>query len=416
MGYHLLDIALVIMLATLAAVFLSRLQQQPIVGYVLAGVVIGPAMLGLIGDESQISFMAELGVILLLFILGMEMPIKAFRKTYKLALSVTLGLTGLSIALTFALGFLMDLSFQEKIVYGFILSLSSTAVAVKLLMDTDLMQSLAGQIAISVLITQDLLFVPMIMLTNALGTSGAFNMDFLLRLVAALGILIITILFLSRKKKVHLLFEKSVEQHKDLIPVAALAWCFLAAALSQIAGLSPAFGAFLSGLVIGNSYSKEKVLPKIEPMQSVMIMVFFLSIGMLLDFQVIAEHFKLILLLLFGTMFFKTVISILILKFFLPQERWRYCFVTGLSIGQIGEFSFILAAAALASGIFDNESYKIIIAVIALSLSISPLWASLVNKFFGLSYVEKSTLSLRKAMHYITLNSPLSRFVKMPTK
>ncbi|MGD8673252.1 MAG: cation:proton antiporter, partial [Thiogranum sp.] len=117
--------------------------------------------------------------------------------------------------------------------------------------------------------------------------------------------------------------------------------------MSEYAGLSPAYGAFLAGLVIGNSFSKDKVLHRIEPMQSVLLMIFFLSIGMLLDFGVIMSDAPLVFSLLLATMLFKTVVSILLLRLFLPSDRWRCSFVTGLTISQIGEFSFIIAAAAL---------------------------------------------------------------------
>lgn len=394
MPHHFTDIALFMLLASLAAVLLSKLKQQPIVGYVIAGIIIGPAVLGVIHNEEEIRFIAELGVILLLFMLGMEMPLKSFRNAYKVAVPATFGLIGLSMALTFFVGMFIDLTLGEKIAYSFIISLSSTAVAVKLLDETNLIARGSGQIAISILIAQDLLFVPMMMTVNAMGAENGFEPTFLLRIAAAVGILIALIIFLTKKQKVHLLFHQTVEKHKDLIPVAALAWCFVGAGLSELSGLSPAYGAFLAGLIIGNSHSKDKILYKIEPMQSVLIMVFFMSIGMLIDFKVIMNNFWLIFFLLFGTMIFKTAVCIALLRLFLPEDRWRCSFVSGLTIAQIGEFSFIIAATALANGIFDNESYKITIAVIALSLSLSPLWTALLDRFIEITYVQKTGKTL----------------------
>ena len=398
MPHHFLDLAAVILLASLAAVLLSKLKQQPMIGYVIAGVVIGPAGFRIIEDQSQISFVAEMGVILLLFVLGMELPLTSFKDTYKTALPVALLLVLLSFASVFTIGFMIDISMAEKIVYAFIISLSSTAVAVKLLEDVDMLTKGTGQVAISVLIAQDLLFVPMIMTVNTLGSDKGVNLLFIPKILAAIAILIGLIVFLLRKQKVHLLFEQTVEKHNDLIPVAALSWCFVGAGLSEYAGLSPAYGAFLAGLVIGNSFSKDKVLHRIEPMQSVLLMIFFLSIGMLLDFGVIVSNAPLIFSLLLATMLFKTVVSILLLKAFLPSDRWRCSFVTGLTISQIGEFSFIIAAAALANGVFDNESYKIIIAVIALSLALSPVWLTLLHRFVQISYIDQSAKTLSAAL------------------
>jgi CPA2 family monovalent cation:H+ antiporter-2 len=398
MPHHFFDIAVIILLASLVAVGFSKFRQLPMIGYVMAGVIIGPYFLQIIKSEAEIRFLAEMGVVLLLFILGMELPLKSFRESYKVAILATFLLIALSIAGIFIIGSFIEMTIPEKIVYGFIVSLSSTAVAVKLLENIGLINKGTGQIAISVLIAQDILFVPMIITVNAFGSKSGFNFWFIPKILFAIAGLIALIAYLSKKEKVHLLFEATVEKHKELIPVAALAWCFVGAGISEYIGLSPAYGAFLAGMVIGNSYSKDKVLPRIEPMQSVLLMVFFLSIGMLIDFKVIAGNFFLILLLLIGTMFFKTVICISLLKIFLPNDRWRCSFVTGLTLSQIGEFSFILAAAALSNGIFNEESYKIVIAVIALSLSLSPLWVTVLKKFVQISYIENSAQVMSEAI------------------
>lgn len=398
MPHHFSDLGIVILLASLAAVALGRLKQQPMIGYVIAGVIIGPSVLGVINDEQEIRFFAELGVILLLFILGMELPLNSFKKSYKIAVPATFGLIGLSMAITFGIGFVIEMSLAEKLVYAFIISLSSTAVAVKLLEDVGLLSKNPGQIAISILIAQDLVFVPMIMTINAMGAKGGMDLLFLPKIFMAVVVLVGLILYLSKKEKVHLLFHKTVERYKDLIPVAALTWCFVGAGLSEWVGLSPAYGAFLAGLIIGNSHSKEIVLPKIEPMQSVLIMVFFLSIGMLIDFQVIANNLGLIAVLLLGAMLFKTVACISLLKLLMPKENWRSQFVAGLTISQIGEFSFILASAALANGIFEDESYRIIIAVIALSLSFSPLWLAFTKRFVEVAYQKKTAKNMTEAV------------------
>lgn len=398
MPHHFFDIGVIILLASLSAIFLSKFKQLPMIGYVVAGVILGPAGLRVIEDQSEIHFIAEIGVILLLFILGMELPLNSFRKSYKVAIPATLSLIALSLAMVFVVGFVADLSFEEKIVYAFIISLSSTAVAVKLLDNLDLLSKGTGQIAVSILIAQDLLFVPMIMITNAMGSAEGISLAFLPKIAIAGLLLVGLIAYLSRKEKIELLFASTVRKHEDLIPVASLAWCFVGAGLSEYAGLSPAYGAFIAGMIIGNSHSKERVLPKIEPMQNVMLMVFFLSIGMLIDFTVIMNNMLLIAALLVATMLFKTVACITLLKLFLPADRWRCSFVTGLTISQVGEFSFIIAAAALGNGIFDEESYKVIIAVVALSLAFSPIWMMILNRFVQITFIDKSARVLTKAI------------------
>lgn len=386
MPHHFSDIGAITLVASLAGIFLGWLRQLPMIGYVFAGILLGPQVLGVIDGEENVRFVAELGVILLLFILGMELPLQSFRQSYKSALFVTMGIVALSLAITFMIGMVIDLTFGQKIVYGFIISLSSTTVALKLLEAVELKDKGTGQIAIGVLIAQDLIFIPMIMILNALGPHQAPSLAFLPKIILAMGVFTGLIWYLSRKQKIHLIFHKTVELHNDLIPVAALAWCFVGAALSEWSGVTPAFGAFLAGLIIGNSHSKEKVLHRIEPMQNVLIMVFFLSIGLLINFTVIMNNLLLIIWLLLGSMIFKTMASIVMLKISLPAERWRCSFVSGLTISQIGEFSFIIAATALSKGLLDEESYKIILAVIALSLVFSPLWMSILTHFVTLAY------------------------------
>lgn len=395
MPLHFIDLGLITLIAALTATLLVWMRQLPMVGYVAAGALLGPSVLDIIHSEEQVRTVAELGVILLLFILGMELPLKSFRDSYKPAMVVTLGLVTLSLGVTFLIGLAIDMTLAEKITYGFIISLSSTAVAIKLLESVNLKDKGTGQVAISVLIAQDIIFVPMILVLNAMGAAtagagGGLDLSFIPKVGGALALLAALVWYLTRKGEVSLPFRTIIDQQPELIAVAAIALCLIAAGLSELAGLSPAFGAFLAGLVAGNSTSRERILRRIEPMQNVLIMVFFLSIGMLLDFDVIVRNAPLIALLLLGSMMFKTVSSIALLRISLPADRWKCSFVTGLTISQIGEFSFILAAAALGHGILSDESYKIALAVIALSLVFSPLWTAALSRFVEIAYRQRT--------------------------
>ncbi len=401
MPYHFIDLGLITLVAALAATLLTWLRQLPMVGYVVAGVLIGPAFLGLIDSESQIRMVAELGVVLLLFLLGMELPLKSFRDSYRPTLLVTLGLVALSLLMTFAIGLAVELTLAEKIAYAFIISLSSTAVAIKLLENLGLKDKGTGQVALSVLIAQDIIFVPMILILNALGQEGSLDLSFLPKIIGALGVLTGLIWYLTRRDAIRLPFASIIDHHPELIAVAAVALCLIAAGLSEYAGLSPAFGAFVAGLLAGNSTSREHIMHRIEPMQNVLIMVFFLSVGMLIDFQVVADNALLVTLLLIGSLVFKTITGVALLKLSLPADRWRCSFVTGLTISQIGEFSFILAAAALGQGIFSEDSYKIILAVIALSLVFSPLWTAILGRFVDIAYRERATSCIMSTLKAI---------------
>lgn len=260
MPHHFIDLGMIVMIAALAATLLAWLKQLPMIGYVVAGILLGPTFLDVIQDETQVKFVAELGVILLLFILGMELPLQSFRDSYKPALIVTLGLVGVSLGMMFLIGLMIDLTLGEKIVYGFIISLSSTAVAIKLLESVGLKDKGTGQVAISVLIAQDLVFVPMMIVLNALGGdgSGGISFGFVPKIAIAIGMLLVLIWYLSKKERIHLPFDSIIDRHPEMIAVAALALCLAAAGLSEAGGISPAFGAFMAGLLAGNSIPRKK--------------------------------------------------------------------------------------------------------------------------------------------------------------
>jgi CPA2 family monovalent cation:H+ antiporter-2 len=163
-----------------------------------------------------------------------------------------------------------------------------------------------------------------------------------------------------------------VAGHPDLTPLRGLAFCFGAAALTGYLGLSPAYGAFLAGLVIGNSTEHRAMMRGIQPIQSILMMVFFLSIGLLINLDFIFSNMGTVLLILFMVTVFKTGLNIGVLR--LAREPWPHVFIAGMLLAQIGEFSFLLGQAGVSSGLINREEGDIIIAVTALSILISPLW------------------------------------------
>jgi CPA2 family monovalent cation:H+ antiporter-2 len=170
----------------------------------------------------------------------------------------------------------------------------------------------------------------------------------------------------------HLPFYRIVIGHVDLSPLAGLVYCFGAGALVGALGMSPAYGAFLAGLAIGNSAERQPMLDVIRPIQSVMLMVFFLSIGLLIDLNYIWNNFGTVLTLFLLVTLFKSALNIAILRFL--KERWTRAFLSGVMISQIGEFSFLLAASGLAVAAISPEESKLIISVTVLSLALSPFW------------------------------------------
>jgi monovalent cation:H+ antiporter-2, CPA2 family len=368
---NLTGIAVVALAALLCGLGLERLRQPAIVGYILAGVLLGPSAFAVVHDRGDIDVLAELGVLMLLFVIGMELSLRAFRRVWKLAVLTTLIQIGVSTSVMILAAKVAGFSVEVSVVLGFVVALSSTAVAIKVLEDIGELRTRAGRITVSVLIAQDLAVVPMMLGLGALA-EGSFDWLVLIKLGGSVVFLAVLIWYLSRGKKVRLPFDRMVSGHEDLKPLSALAFCFGAAALSGILGLSAAYGAFLAGLVIGNSHERVSMLESAKPIQSILMMVFFLSIGLLVDLEYIWQNVDAVLLLFLMVAVFKTILNVGILR--VLGQSWQHAFLAGVMLAQIGEFSFLLSLVAMSHGLISPETSRLVVAVTVLSLALSPLW------------------------------------------
>jgi CPA2 family monovalent cation:H+ antiporter-2 len=273
----------------------------------------------------------------------------------------------------------MNWPVKTAVLLGFIVSLSSTAVAIKMLEDIGELRTHIGRITVGVLIAQDLAVVPMLIVAGAMAGEGHFTYIVAIKVAASIALLAALIWYLSRRQRVGLPIQRLMRGKTDVIPLAALAFCFAAAAVSGSIGLSAAYGAFLAGLLLGNSAVRAVTLRATLPIQSVLMVVFFLSIGLLLDLRYVWQELPTVLALLVSVVVVKTVSNVACLR--LLGEPWERAFPAGLVMGQIGEFSFVLAAIGAGGGLLSPDDYRLAIAVIALSLLASPLWLISVRRF-----------------------------------
>lgn len=373
-SFDLTAIALTAVLALLFGMVMDRLKQPAIVGYILTGIVLGPTALGLVEGQAGVLLLAELGVLMLLFLVGMHLSLRAFKEVWKLSVGVVLCQTAAGVLLMLLAGWVFDFSAAMATVLGFVVALSSTAVVIKLLEQLNILRQPAGQITIGILIAQDLAVVPMLLSIDLIG-AGTVNPLQILKIVAAMALLVTFIFALSRRRRVILPFSHWIRDHPDLVPLAGLVYCFGAAALTGIAGLSPVLGAFLAGLLIGNSTSRPLMIRETRPVQAVLMMVFFLSVGLLIDLNFIWQNIAVVVLLLLLVSAAKTAFNIAIIR--LLGEPWPHAFIAGILLAQIGEFSLVLSQSAVAAGVLGADERQLIIAVTALSLLITPLWLSL---------------------------------------
>jgi CPA2 family monovalent cation:H+ antiporter-2 len=369
---QLTGLAIVALAALVCGMVMRRFKQPAVAGYILAGIILGPSSLGLVEDRETIRQLAELGVLMLLFLIGMELSLRGFRAVWKIALATTALQIAVALVAMLGLGRLLGWPMAQVILLGFVVAISSTAVAIKMLQDIGELRTRIGQVTVGVLIAQDLAVVPMMLIVGSFGGGGTIGFAAVVQVVLSLVFLALLIVYLSQRQKIRLPFARLVGKSVDLTPLAGLAFCFGAAALSGLLGLSAAYGAFLAGLVIGNSTSRRIMIHHTAPIQSVLMMAFFLSIGLLIDLRFIWENVWTVLAVVVFITVFKTALNVGLLG--LLGESWPSAFLSGVLLAQIGEFSFILAALGMSIGSVSPENYRLIVAVTVLSLVISPFW------------------------------------------
>ena len=283
-------------------------------------------------------------------------------------------------------------TFQHPIssLFGFALALSSTAVAVKILDDIGELRNRSGRVAIGILIAQDLAVAPMLLFVTSFAGDG-FNPIVLVEVAASIGVLVAVIMFMSRRQRVNLPFHRILEAKKEIGTMGSLALCFVFATMAGLFGLSPAFGAFLAGLIVGNSGQRQVMHENAEPVQAVLLMVFFLSIGLLINLEFIAENIVLVLavwhlrdLLQDGHQHRRPAP--------VQGETMQTAFLASLTIGQMGEFTFVLAGAASNARVIDEEIYRLLVAVTVLSLMTSPVYVDLARRLSHRSVRNVTTL------------------------
>lgn len=369
--HELIALAIVAGAAMAMGVLFSRIRQPVVVGYIVAGVVLGPSALQVIEDRESVGLIAEMGVLMLLFLIGMELSLRNFRRIWRMALTVMMLQLALGVGVAWVLGAALEWRLELTLIVGFGLSLSSTAVAIKILDDIGQLRTEVGRTAVGVLIAQDLAVVPMLIIVSEMGDGGSGVTGAILPVFVAIAILIGIVFLLSRRKRDQLPFSHWFSDHPDLAAMTGLALCFIGSAVSGLIGLSPAYGAFVAGLVVGNTTERTKMIAAVQPVQSILLMVFFLSVGLLLDLQFIIDNWHAVLVLLLAVTLTKTIANIGILR--MVGEPWPRAWLAGTVLGQVGEFSFVLVATGLAAGVIDTYGGNLMTSVIVLSLASSSL-------------------------------------------
>ncbi len=367
-----IDLLIVLATALGGGLLAAALKQPPLLGYILAGVVIGPAGLAGIREVVQVETLAQFGVTLLLFSLGVEFSLSKLRRVGAIAvgggllqMGLTVGLTACAVSVT---GWLSPMA---GVVLGSILALSSTAVALKSLAETGQTESLAGQAMLGILIVQDLgvglILAVLPALTATFDDLGLALGLALLKLVGfSLGALA-----LGRWGVPPLLRFLAQRESRELFLLAVICLCVGIALLTQALGLSSEMGAFVAGLMIADVEYADQTLDYVEPLRDVFGALFFASIGMLIDPQFILAHAPLIAGLVMLVMLGKFLVVVPVTRLF--GYAWPMAVLVGCGLSQIGEFSFILATAAQGLGLISRHIYLLVVGTTAITLLVSPV-------------------------------------------
>ena len=375
------DIAIILVAAFVGGVIAQRLGLPLILGYILAGVVVGPNTAGLtVGDAHEIELLAEIGVALLLFTIGLDFPLEELAPVKRIALigtPIQMVLTGL---FGYGLGQLMGLGWQESIWCGAIVSLSSTAVVLKTLGEQGVINTLASRVIIGMLIVQDLAVVPLIILLPEIGNVGEGLSELGIATLEAAIFIAVMAVFGTRVFP-WVMARIAGWNSRELFLISVVAIGLGIGYGTYLFGLSFAFGAFVAGMVLSRSEYSHQALADIGPLRDIFVMIFFVSVGMLLEPRFLLENAALVALIAVSVFVVKGAIFAGVARGFGYGNIAP--FAVGLGLFQVGEFSFVIAQTGINADAISEELYSIVLTIAVVTMGLTPFTIRLAQPVYG---------------------------------
>ncbi|MDA2913434.1 cation:proton antiporter [Acidobacteriia bacterium AH_259_A11_L15] len=365
------DLLVLFGFATLIAVVLQRARQSTIVAYLLTGLLVGPSGLGLITNREAIELMAEIGVILLLFTIGIEFSLKKLLRMRQVVLGAGSRQVGLTLLVTLSVAFLFAYPWRQGLFWGFLVAASSTAIVLKLLFERQELDSMHGRAIVGILLFQDLCVVPMMAILPAFtAPTSAIALAILYALGKALAV-VAMIFFVA-----HYLFPplwRTIAQlrNKEIFLIATIFFSLGTAWVAGELGLSLALGAFLAGLALSESEFAHQILSEILPFRDSFASLFFISIGMLINMSFVSQNWTIVAAVAAGIILVKLICAagaMLTLGFPL-----RMSLLVGLALAHVGEFSFVLLQQGAGLDLIGESNYQIFLAAAVISMMITPV-------------------------------------------
>lgn len=372
------DIAVIFVLSVLVLFIFHKIKAPTIVGFLVTGVLAGPQGMGLIQAVDQVEVLSEIGVILLLFTIGLEVSLKDLMKIKKYVLVGGSLQVSLTILAVYAIMRFMEYPAGTSIFLGFLVSLSSTAIVLRIIQSKDELYTPQGRTILGILIFQDIAIVPLMLATPLLPGAIGDTTDSSLAIIAR-GLGLIVLVIISAKWIVPTtLYHIARIGDRELFLLSLVGICFAVAWITSLAGLSLGLGAFLAGLTISESQYSHQAFGSVLPLRDAFTSFFFVSIGMLLDVNFLMQNPQYILLLASGVMLLKALIAGTVIAFLgLPL---RITILVGLALSQIGEFSFVLSKVGLEYALLSKDIYQIFLDVAVLTMAATSFIISISTK------------------------------------
>ncbi len=372
-------LGIVLAMAFLGGFLAKKAKQTPVVGYLLVGIFISLITSKFFPVKDLLSFLAEIGVALLMFTLGLELSLDYLKRVKVVA--IWGGLVQILLIITLSLFILpfFGFDFYSSLFMGAAFSLSSTAIVVKILSEKGSIDTLPGEIMLGWLLVQDLAVLPMVVILPAIGSSEGSIGFLFLDILKVLAILV-AVFFLARKLVPRFIGWVSNFGSRELLLIAVFSMCLLTAIFTSALGLSLALGAFLAGLVISKTSENHAIFSEIRPLRDIFSIVFFVSLGMFLNPYFLAANILTILLISLLIVFLKLVI-VMGLVLYLGYHA-KTSVLVGMGLIQVGEFAFVLSRLGLGKGLINDNVYSVILSVALLTILITPWFIAAAPRFY----------------------------------
>ena len=372
------DIVIILGLSVVIVLIFQRFKLPSVLGFLITGLIAGPNGLKLIHATHDVEVIAEIGIIFLLFVIGIEFSLKTLASIKKTVLLGGLIQVLGTIGVTSYIAHAFKMPLNQAVFLGFLFSLSSTAIVLKIFQERGEVTSPHGRVSVAILIFQDIVVVPMMLITPLLAGYTA-NLSHSILILGIKVIAIIAIMIVLAKYLVPLLFKLVVRtKSRELFILTVFVLCFATAWLTSSIGLSLALGAFFAGLIISESDYSHQATANILPFREIFVSFFFVSVGMLLNLNFFINHALVILLLTLAVILIKAII--IGLTVFILRYPARTIFITALSLFQVGEFSFLLSVTGLEYKILSVNVYQYFLAISILTMGLTPFLISKASK------------------------------------